>query len=332
MKKTLLLGLIISSLTIVKAQNSAEKIIASNPGLHIGGYGQVDYNRVINDELNHNATLDVHRLVTFIGYNATGVSGVLNNATAIGANSSVSSDNTIQLGDALITTVNTSGALTTGAVTYPNTDGSPGQVLTTDGIGNLSFQSDNVDDLDADPNNEIQTISRSGTTVTLSNGGGTFQDSVGVYTAGPGINIVNNVVSVNDTIATIGLHPELGGYVFWVSPDGKHGLVVETQDQGTANWFDAQNVISNPASHSPEGQNYRNWRLPTAHELNELHLQEASIGNFSPGNYWSATQVDNVLARSQVLLTGSIESFQMVEQHIIRAVRVFFIGYEPAGQ
>ena len=54
---------------------------------------------------------------------------------------------------------------------------------------------DLVNDADADPANEIQTISRVGTTVTLSSGG-SFQDSVGVYTAGAGIDITNNVVSV----------------------------------------------------------------------------------------------------------------------------------------
>jgi len=68
-RKTLLIGILFSTIIISKAQNTAEKIIASNPGLHIGGYGQIDYNKQINDELNHNATLDVHRLVTFFGYN-----------------------------------------------------------------------------------------------------------------------------------------------------------------------------------------------------------------------------------------------------------------------
>ena len=68
-KKSLIMGLLLSMITVSQSQNTAEKIIGSNQGLHIGGYGQVDYNRVINDELNHNATLDVHRLVTFIGYN-----------------------------------------------------------------------------------------------------------------------------------------------------------------------------------------------------------------------------------------------------------------------
>lgn len=59
----------------------------------------------------------------------------------------------------------------------------------------FSDDTDDVDDADADPNNEIQTISRTGTTVTLSNGGGTFEDSVGVYTAGEGVDITNNVVT-----------------------------------------------------------------------------------------------------------------------------------------
>lgn len=40
-----------------------------------------------------------------------------------------------------------------------------------------------------------QTINRSGTTVTLSNGGGSFTDSVNVYTAGTGIEIIDNVIS-----------------------------------------------------------------------------------------------------------------------------------------
>ncbi|MCB0428890.1 MAG: hypothetical protein KDD54_02165, partial [Flavobacteriales bacterium] len=50
-------------------------------------------------------------------------------------------------------------------------------------------------EVDGSVTNEIQTISRSGTTVTLSNGGGSFTDSVNVYTAGTGIDITNNVVS-----------------------------------------------------------------------------------------------------------------------------------------
>ena len=67
---------------------------------------------------------------------------------------------------------------------------------TTDGNGTIVTDlSSLVDDADADASNELQTISRTGTTVTLSNGGGTFIDSVGVYTAGEGVDITNNVVT-----------------------------------------------------------------------------------------------------------------------------------------
>ena len=61
---------IFTMLTATKAQNSAEKIIAGNQGLHIGGYGQIDFNLPIRDgTIYKNGTLDVHRLITFIGYN-----------------------------------------------------------------------------------------------------------------------------------------------------------------------------------------------------------------------------------------------------------------------
>ncbi|MDG2059101.1 MAG: hypothetical protein P8J34_02980 [Flavobacteriales bacterium] len=68
-RKTLIMGILFSTIIIATAQNTAQKIIGSNQGLHIGGYGQIDYNRTINNDLNYNAKLDVHRLVTFLGYN-----------------------------------------------------------------------------------------------------------------------------------------------------------------------------------------------------------------------------------------------------------------------
>ena len=48
---------------------------------------------------------------------------------------------------------------------------------------------------------KIQTISRTGTTVTLSNGGGSFTDSVNTYSAGTNITIdANNVISATDNV------------------------------------------------------------------------------------------------------------------------------------
>ena len=61
------------------------------------------------------------------------------NEIVIGYNAIGAGSNTIQLGNTGITSVNTSGKLTTGAVTFPNTDGTLGQVLTTDGAGTASW-------------------------------------------------------------------------------------------------------------------------------------------------------------------------------------------------
>ena len=76
---------------------------------------------------------------TALGYQADVGSGALANATALGANAIVTTSNTIQLGDTNVTKINSSGTLTLGAVTYPNTDGTAGYVLTTNGTGQAGW-------------------------------------------------------------------------------------------------------------------------------------------------------------------------------------------------
>jgi hypothetical protein len=78
---------------------------------------------------------------TAIGSNADVAFNNLSNATAIGYSASVSTSNTIQLGNADVRNVKTSGTITSGAVTYPNLDGSANQVLITNGNGVASFAS-----------------------------------------------------------------------------------------------------------------------------------------------------------------------------------------------
>ena len=81
---------------------------------------------------------------TFIGSEADAASNSLSNATAIGKGALVDSNNTIQLGNTEVTNVKTSGKLTTGTITLPNTDGTTGQVLATDGAGVVSWSSPSV--------------------------------------------------------------------------------------------------------------------------------------------------------------------------------------------
>ena len=76
---------------------------------------------------------------TAIGYGAGVTTGALNNTTAIGHSAQVSSSNTIQLGNSSVDSVVTSGKLKLGNVIYPNTDGTNGQFLQTNGNGNLTW-------------------------------------------------------------------------------------------------------------------------------------------------------------------------------------------------
>jgi len=70
MKKIILLAFLFVLELQVNAQNTSEKIIGSNEGLHIGGYAQIDFNLPTRDgSIHRNGKLDVHRLVTFFGYN-----------------------------------------------------------------------------------------------------------------------------------------------------------------------------------------------------------------------------------------------------------------------
>ncbi|MEN9656418.1 MAG: hypothetical protein RL311_1399, partial [Bacteroidota bacterium] len=78
---------------------------------------------------------------TAIGNEANVGSGDLENATAIGNGAIVLADDTIQLGNTAVTNVKTSGTITAGAITYPNTHGTTGQVLTTNSTGSLMWSS-----------------------------------------------------------------------------------------------------------------------------------------------------------------------------------------------
>ena len=122
---------------------------------------------------------------------------------------------------------------------------------------------------------------------------------------------------------TIGLWPELGGYVFWVSADGQHGLVAETQDQGNTSWYEAQNLISDPTNHSINGQKFRDWRMPTKYELNEMYLQRVSIGGFASNNYWSSTDFDDTFAWEQFFTDGFQIDDDKFNDGSVRSVRVF---------
>ena len=70
MKKNILIINLVLMVLVSSSQNTSERIIANNKGLHIGGYVQIDMNLPVSDDnIHNNAKLDVHRMVTFLGYN-----------------------------------------------------------------------------------------------------------------------------------------------------------------------------------------------------------------------------------------------------------------------
>lgn len=138
---------------------------------------------------------------TFIGNQAgigSGNATNLSNATAIGANAIVDASNKIRLGDSNITNLETSGSITAGAITIPNTDGSANQILKTDGSGTLSWTTisggaTNLDGLsDAINNNQFNTIII-GSTPNISQNAG--------YSTGLGKRVLESITTGDENIA-----------------------------------------------------------------------------------------------------------------------------------
>jgi len=70
LKFYILVSLTFLAIPLLQAQNTSENILGGKEGLIIGGYGQIDGNFNLDDDnkMNSNGKLDVHRLVTFLGY------------------------------------------------------------------------------------------------------------------------------------------------------------------------------------------------------------------------------------------------------------------------
>jgi len=183
-------------------------------------------------------------------------------------------------------------------------------------IANLGFNAGGITtEVDGSITNEIQTISRTGTTVTLNNGGGSFTDSVNTYTAGTNITISNNVISATGSSSpTYSIGDFVyGGIVFFVDATGQHGLVCAFTDQGILRWYGGTNgdtralgdglfagemstsiIIAAQAAIGDDGftyaarscneyqisiggHTYGDWYLPSKYELNLMYQNKAAI-------------------------------------------------------
>ena len=114
-----------------------EALKGNTTGDNNSGFGESAL--LANSTGNHNTAVGYNSLINTTGSENTAIGSTSNvtasisNSTAIGFGATVSAGNTIQLGNTSVTSVRTSGALTTGTITYPNVHGTSGQVLTTSG-------------------------------------------------------------------------------------------------------------------------------------------------------------------------------------------------------
>jgi hypothetical protein len=204
------------------------------------------------------------------------------------------------------------------------------------GIPSDIFDGDDVNDADADPTNELQTwTTLPGIPLDIFDGdhvNDADADPTNELELPPG-GAPGQVLSISptgqyywrdiDPVYTIGYNAELGGYVFYVTPDGKHGLVAATQDQGYVTWHEAFDVISKPANHNVIAKNFTDWRLPTKYELDLMFDYRNQIGGGMDSNYWCGIDRNYDQAWYQNFYFGYTGYTYKSTKYDVRAIRDF---------
>jgi len=120
-------------------------------------------------------------------------------------------------------------------------------------------------------------------------------------------------------------YAELGGYVIELNSDGTHGIVVAMQDQGTSNWYEADDFLSNASNHDIYGAKFKDWRLPTKRELDLVYgvYNSGNGANLNHYHYWSSTESGADTAWFHHFINDDQNDSYKLDQNKLRAVRVF---------
>ncbi len=130
--------------------------------------------------------------------------------------------------------------------------------------------------------------------------------------------------SGDSPVYSVGLNTDLGGYVFYVTPNGEHGLVAALQDQSSSvSWYEANDVCNDPVLHEASGKEFTDWRLPTKRELDLMYNQKAAIGAFANFVYWCSTEFDELNVWGQFFANGGQDKLARNNTLYIRSVRAF---------
>ncbi len=132
--------------------------------------------------------------------------------------------------------------------------------------------------------NELQTLSISNDTIYLTNGG---------YVKLPSTQPES--YEIGDTA--------FGGTIFYVTPNGQHGLVAANSDLGYGKklngeskelleYYEAVNACSDTSLLDAKARQYTDWRLPSNNELKLMYSQRSLLNIVTSGDnryYWSST-------------------------------------------
>jgi hypothetical protein len=188
------------------------------------------------------------------------------------------------------------GTLTLGDITIPNTDGTAGQVLVTDGSGELSWASVGASTL------AIGDSYQGGIIFWLDDTGkhGLIAATADQST---GIQWYNGSAFVSDAVR-----------------DGVYAGIYNTE----------RNIIGSGAGSyaaqlcaNYQGGGYGDWYLPSKYELNLLYLQKDFVGGFSSADYWSSTENNEASAWFQDFNLGVQDPWGKGTGNRVRAIRSF---------
>jgi hypothetical protein len=204
---------------------------------------------------------------------------------------------------------------------------------------------------DSDITNEIQTISKTGNLIILSNSGGTITDSVNTYFGGKGIDISNNIISLSKNTFYLG-QDTLNGIVFhiYIGNDGiQHGLIVSKTEYNTQwqtvssitnsnrtwdGYYNTSLITNSPAITSILELGV-DWYLPSFDEIqylfqNKLHVNKAlNDGNSellkynNQPRYWISMEADQYNAYYFDLSSGNMGQYPKSSNLFVRGIKAF---------
>jgi len=226
-----------------------------------------------------------------------------------GTNASLS---TIQASDVPILNQNTTGtsANVTGIVDVAN--GGTG-VTTSTGTGNVVLSN---------------SPTFTGTPIAPTATSGDYSTQIATTAFVKDVIAASGVLSNTSYTYSIGQNDDLGGYVFYVTPNRKHGLVAESFDFESP-LLNVGDKLQDPSFHSTAGKNFMDWRVPTLYELNLMYAQRLELLMNNNYDYWSSTiaaaqyptYIHYVPKRFDS--NGTLYDHGITVTHWIRAVRSF---------